>query len=93
MFDRAVKRIKLDDSLGKKSSVPTFSFTRIASCILERIAVAIEQNEPILLVGETGVGKTSSIQFLDNQTNHKLVVVNMNNQSWGFWNSRAIDAD
>jgi midasin len=81
MFDRCEKRVKLDESLGKKSSVPTFSFTRIASCILERIAVAVEQNEPILLVGETGVGKTSSIQFLAHQTNHKLVVVNMNNQS------------
>jgi midasin len=75
MFDRAEKRVKLNESLGKKSSVPTFSFTRIASCILERIAVAVEQNEPILLVGETGVGKTSSIQFLAHQTNHKLVVV------------------
>lgn len=60
---------------------PTFSFTRPASCILERIAVAVQQNEPILLVGETGVGKTSSIQYLSYQTNHKLCVINMNNQS------------
>lgn len=65
----------------KKTAIPTFSFTRISSCILERIAVCVSQNEPILLVGETGVGKTSSIQYLAHQTNHKLVVVNMNNQS------------
>lgn len=65
----------------KRSAMPTFSFTRISACILERIAVCVSQNEPILLVGETGVGKTSSIQYLAHQTNHKLVVVNMNNQS------------
>ena len=86
----AEKRLKLSDEpddgiieeIGfKKSPPPTFSFTRISSCILERIAVAVEQNEPVLLVGETGVGKTSSVQYLAYQTNHKLVVVNMNNQS------------
>jgi hypothetical protein len=27
IFDRAEKRVKLDDSLGKKSSVPIFFFT------------------------------------------------------------------
>lgn len=60
---------------------PTFSFTRIACCIMERIAVAVQQSEPVLLVGETGVGKTSAVQYLAHHTNHKLVVVNMNNQS------------
>ena len=70
-----------DELVRKKAPPPTFSFTRISSCILERIAVSVNQNEPVLLVGETGVGKTSSIQYLAYQTNHKLVVVNMNNQS------------
>lgn len=64
-----------------KRKIPSFSFTRLASCILERISMAVYQNEPILLVGETGVGKTSSVQYLSYQTNHKLVVINMNNQS------------
>ncbi|KFB51623.1 hypothetical protein ZHAS_00019697 [Anopheles sinensis] len=66
---------------GYAEQAPTFSFTRPAACLLERIAVAVSQNEPILLVGETGVGKTSSVQYLAYQTHHKLVVVNMNNQS------------
>lgn len=86
----AEKRLKVSDEADdgiaedfdrKKAPPPTFSFTRISSCILERIAEAANQNEPVLLVGETGVGKTSSIQYLAYQTNHKLVVVNMNNQS------------
>ncbi|XP_053661924.1 midasin [Anopheles marshallii] len=66
---------------GHNEPSPTFSFTRPAACLLERIAVAVSQNEPVLLVGETGVGKTSSVQYLAYQTHHKLVVVNMNNQS------------
>lgn len=81
----ASKKRKIDPYVNvyqkMNEKVPTFSFTRIANGILERIAVCVEQNEPILLVGETGVGKTSSVQYLAYQTNHKLIVVNMNNQS------------
>lgn len=80
------KRQKNDDGYvnvfqENKKSAPTFSFTRLARCILERIAVAVQQNEPILLVGETGVGKTSSVQYLSHQIQRRLVVINMNNQS------------
>uniref|UniRef100_A0A1A9WWJ4 Midasin n=1 Tax=Glossina brevipalpis TaxID=37001 RepID=A0A1A9WWJ4_9MUSC len=84
---QACKRLKLMNSKAKdvnkvdKKPSTTFSFTRMASCMLERIAVCVQQVEPVLLVGETGVGKTSSVQFLAERTEHKLVVVNMNNQS------------
>lgn len=85
--DNAQKRLRIDSDANfnsfhqTKQKNPNFSFTRLASCLLERIAVAVQENEPILLVGETGVGKTSSVQYLAHQTNHKLVVINMNNQS------------
>uniref|UniRef100_A0A1B0BC17 Midasin n=1 Tax=Glossina palpalis gambiensis TaxID=67801 RepID=A0A1B0BC17_9MUSC len=85
--NQAFKRMKLMNSrakdLGKADKKPssTFSFTRLASCMLERIAVCVQQVEPVLLVGETGVGKTSSVQYLAERTKHKLMVVNMNNQS------------
>lgn len=81
------KRLKIDNSSHLnvyqqiKRKIPSFSFTRLASCILERVSVGVKENEPVLLVGETGVGKTSSIQYLAYQTNHRLVVINMNNQS------------
>lgn len=82
------KRLRIDSDSNfnvyqqqAKQKTPNFSFTRLASCLLERIAVAVQENEPVLLVGETGVGKTSSVQYLAYQTNHKLVVINMNNQS------------
>jgi len=41
-----------------------FAFTRPATALLERIAVAVGSNEPLLLVGETGTGKTAAVQYL-----------------------------
>ncbi|XP_011702049.1 PREDICTED: midasin-like [Wasmannia auropunctata] len=58
-----------------------FSFTRPSACLLERIASCVMQKEPVLLVGETGTGKTSSIQYLARSTGHKLTIINMNQQS------------
>ena len=43
--------------------------------------MCIKMNEPALIVGETGVGKTSAIQFLAQSTGHKLVAVNLNQQT------------
>ena len=48
---------------------------------LESIAAAIAVNEPCLLVGETGTGKTTIVQELASRTGHKLVVVNLSQQS------------
>ncbi|XP_032667152.1 midasin [Odontomachus brunneus] len=58
-----------------------FSFTRPSACLLQRIASCVVQKEPVLLVGETGTGKTSTIQYLAKSTGHKLTVINMNQQS------------
>lgn len=59
----------------------TFSFTRPSACLLERIASCVALKEPVLLVGETGTGKTSTVQYLAKITGHKLTVINMNQQS------------
>ena len=48
---------------------------------LESIGAAIAVNEPCLLVGETGTGKTTIVQELASRTGHKLVVVNLSEQS------------
>jgi len=58
-----------------------FCFTQSFSCLLERIAGCVAQKEPVLLVGETGTGKTSAIQYLADSIGHKLIVINMNQQS------------
>jgi midasin len=58
-----------------------FALTRHALRTLERIAVAVSMGEPVLCVGETGVGKTAAIQYLAQQLGHELVVLNLNQQS------------
>ncbi|XP_046844513.1 midasin-like isoform X2 [Xenia sp. Carnegie-2017] len=58
-----------------------FAFTRHSLALLESIAVCVSQNEPVLLVGETGTGKTSAVQYLAAKCNRSLVVVNMSQQS------------
>jgi midasin len=58
-----------------------YFLTRPASRLLEFIAMCIRNNEPTLIVGETGVGKTSAIQHLAEATGHELVAVNLNQQT------------
>jgi cobaltochelatase CobS len=45
---------------------------------LEKIAYAVANNLPVLLVGETGVGKTLSVRYLAWKTNNGLRRVNLN---------------
>ncbi|KAH8857575.1 Midasin [Schistosoma japonicum] len=58
-----------------------FASTHLSSSLLERLAVAVRHKEPILLVGETGTGKTSTVQRLAYLTGHRLRVINLNQQS------------
>ncbi|KAL1318551.1 hypothetical protein AAHE18_15G213600 [Arachis hypogaea] len=48
---------------------------------LERIACSVKHNEPVLLVGETGTGKTTLVQNLAVRLGQKLTVLNMSQQS------------
>ncbi|ONI15461.1 hypothetical protein PRUPE_3G044200 [Prunus persica] len=58
-------------------------FVEIRSSIhlLERIASSVKWNEPVLLVGETGTGKTTLVQDLAMRLGHKLTVLNLSQQS------------
>ncbi|KAK9869491.1 hypothetical protein WA026_003245 [Henosepilachna vigintioctopunctata] len=58
-----------------------YSFTRPSAVLLERIMCCVISAEPVLLVGETGTGKTCTIQYLASTIGQKLVVINMNQQS------------
>ncbi|GIY25819.1 midasin [Caerostris darwini] len=64
-----------------KRPMSTFANTRIATVLLEKVAACIYYKEPVLLVGETGTGKTSIVQHLAELTNRKLTVINMSQQS------------
>jgi len=46
--------------------------------ILEQVSLAISRRLPVLLVGETGTGKTSLVRFLANRTNNAFRRVNHN---------------
>lgn len=72
-----LKRIEMDLPITQA----TFSWTRSSSVLLERLAVCVRQQEPVLLVGETGTGKTSTVQYLAHLLGHRILVINLNQQS------------
>jgi midasin len=59
----------------------TFAATSHVKKLLEKIAVSVKLAEPVLLVGETGIGKTTVIQQLADSLGHKLIAVNLSQQS------------
>lgn len=70
--------------IGKKDRpiVDTkFAQTGQSLRILERLCCCINNNEPILLVGETGCGKTTTIQYLAKSIGKEMIVTNLNEQT------------
>lgn len=49
--------------------------------VLEKIACSVKFNEPVLLVGETGTGKTTLVQSLATRLGQRLTVLNLSQQS------------
>jgi midasin len=63
-----------------KKSRP-FANTTHVKRLLEQVGVAVKMAEPILLVGETGIGKTTVVQQLADTLGFKLTAVNLSQQS------------
>ena len=59
----------------------TYACTGYTLRMMESIAVCIRENEPVLLCGETGGGKTSILQQLARICGHDLVVQNLSLQT------------
>ncbi|KAJ8008932.1 hypothetical protein DPEC_G00083550 [Dallia pectoralis] len=78
---RATLERKQNEVVRISNEKQTFAATRPSAVLLEQLAVCVTKGEPILLVGETGTGKTSTVQYLAGLTGHRLRVVNMNQQS------------
>ncbi|KFU91782.1 Midasin, partial [Chaetura pelagica] len=66
---------------AQRQTKQTFAPTRPSAVLIEQLAVCVVKGEPVLLVGETGTGKTSTVQYLAHITGHRLRVINMNQQS------------
>lgn len=64
-----------------RSSRVVFSETMHSMSLLEKVAAAVAHDEPVLLTGETGVGKTFLVQFLADQVRQELIVHNLNQQT------------
>lgn len=58
-----------------------FAPTTHARRLLEQISVAVGLKEPVLLVGETGIGKTTVVQQLAESLGQRLIAVNLSQQS------------
>lgn len=58
-----------------------FATTVHAKRLLEQISVAVKHREPLLLVGETGIGKTTVVQQLAESLGRRLIAVNLSQQS------------
>lgn len=66
---------------GKSLLNRVFANTGHAVRMLEAVAMCVQQQEPVLLVGETGTGKTSLVQHLARQLGMPLTVLNMSQQT------------
>ncbi|XP_038899709.1 midasin isoform X2 [Benincasa hispida] len=64
-----------------KHKIQPFVEIRSSLHMLERIACSIKYNEPVLLVGETGTGKTTLVQSLARRIGHNFTVLNLSQQS------------
>ena len=76
--------VRIGRALIEQSEIPTnsyFALTFHALHLLERLAVSVNLNERILLIGETGTGKTTTVQYLAKLMNKTLNVFNMSQQS------------
>ncbi|RKP02979.1 hypothetical protein CXG81DRAFT_10125, partial [Caulochytrium protostelioides] len=58
-----------------------FIVTTQAARTMEQLACCLQLRENVLLVGETGTGKTTTVQQMAQLTGNKLVVLNLSQQS------------
>ena len=69
-------------ALNSQTKTPTsnFSWTKIAREIILQTGLALQNNENLLLVSESGFGKTTMIQYLASVLNHELVILNLSSE-------------
>ncbi|GAV80132.1 AAA_5 domain-containing protein [Cephalotus follicularis] len=76
-----IGRITLQRTQNAFYDQKTFVELRNSMNVLERIACSVKYNESVLLVGETGTGKTTLVQNLAKWLGQRLTVLNLSQQS------------
>jgi midasin len=76
----AVSNIDSGDVAVVKMS-NTFAQTNYALRLMEAIGVCVRENEPVLLVGETGTGKTTILQELAKLVGRDMIAQNLSLQT------------
>lgn len=72
------KALYVKKKLGNDTS---FARTKHSRRLMEQVGIAAQMCEPILLVGETGTGKTTIVQEIAKMMNKKLTVINVSQQT------------
>ncbi|MCL7041049.1 hypothetical protein MKW94_021074 [Papaver nudicaule] len=80
-LDLRVGRVILKRSQPVIRKLKPFVGLRTSLNVLEKIACSVKYNEPVLLVGETGTGKTTLVQNLAMRLGQPLTVLNLSQQS------------
>lgn len=78
-----VKNPVVSKSKSRQAAVQKAKFanTNHALRLLEQIGVSVTMKEPTLLVGETGTGKTTVVQYLASLLNKNITVINVSQQT------------
>ncbi|GAA5965287.1 hypothetical protein JCM21900_005694 [Sporobolomyces salmonicolor] len=65
------------------SRVPSrpYALTKPSLLVLEKIAACLSLAEPVLMVGETGTGKTAAVGYLAEMMGRRLTAINLSNQT------------
>lgn len=64
-----------------QTTVSSFARTNHSLRLMEKLGVGISMSEPIVLVGETGTGKTTVVQEMARLLNKKITVINVSQQT------------
>ena len=78
---RSLLQKNASSKLRLKFQNSSFAMTKHSARLIEQLAAAISMAEPLLLVGETGTGKTTVVQFLAKLLNKNITVINVSQQT------------
>ncbi|GAA5925946.1 AAA family ATPase midasin [Sporobolomyces koalae] len=68
-------------STSSKTASRPYALTKPSLNVLEKLAACLSLAEPVLMVGETGTGKTAAVGYLAEMMGRRLTAINLSNQT------------